>query len=121
MSKHTPGPWAVAGPFLNSKPIRTKTCVSLLGPEDQHGGQIIIGHIYYKVPNDAELEGQFKANIRLIAAAPDLLEACKMLAAVGKEYSIDLDTMLTFGPSYSAALKAIASAALQAIAKAEEK
>ena len=60
MSKHTPGPWKVAKPsrsHANGNPM-----YGLVGPE---------------IVADYEDWGFTEANARLIAAAPDLLEALK--------------------------------------------
>lgn len=57
---HTPGPWEVAGPSSNGKCLRifAGEYVGIIGGSDQSMRTI-------------------QANADLIAAAPDLLEACK--------------------------------------------
>lgn len=62
--RHTPGPW-----YQNGKSIR-----SLFGNEDHH----LIADVSGLHSDEAE----FAANANLIAAAPDLLKACKTLRAI---------------------------------------
>lgn len=64
MSKHTPGPWE-----LNSFAVEA--------PLD--GGTEVVAHVY----NDREAPptGSARANARLIASAPDLLEALVLARA----------------------------------------
>lgn len=59
---HTPGPWEVTGPSSNGKCLRifADEYVGIIGGSDQSIRTI-------------------QANADLIAAAPDLLEACKSL------------------------------------------
>ena len=57
MSTHTPGPWLIE-PTDTSKAIVTDDCV-----------------ICEMAPWDDEYQDELEANARLIAAAPDLLEA----------------------------------------------
>jgi hypothetical protein len=67
MSAHTPGPWQACGcghcGLVWSKPA--DWCVASMGggPHDEQG----------TMPNETRL-----ANARLVAAAPDLLEACEI-------------------------------------------
>lgn len=72
MSKHTPGPWAtvewpkpnIDGPYLKiSVHHRSETC---------HGGDHCVVEAGHTTP---EADATARANARLIAAAPDLLEA----------------------------------------------
>ena len=65
--KHTPGPWTVA--------------------EDDINGQAIVRGRHTEIATCwhhclGSLEIQMRANARLIAAAPDLLEACQTLATL---------------------------------------
>jgi len=71
--EHTPGPWSVA-------PIReqfgTEYCIQFTTPDGDKG------MIVYSMPKGAsncEVGAELTANARLIAAAPDLLEACEAL------------------------------------------
>ena len=67
--KHTEGPWHIEGKwkrFIRDYPLYIQTTV-IKGPDRQ-----IIGCTIYDSQNSQE------ANAHLIAAAPDLLEACKV-------------------------------------------
>lgn len=69
--KHTPGPWE----FVPSRTVRHSYPI---GCETHYGGEVISGvttlaHCPIGGPHIANWEN----NARLIAAAPDLLEACK--------------------------------------------
>jgi hypothetical protein len=69
MSKHTPGPWAV-------NPMNAQV--------DEFGGQgmpLPVCHMLW--PTDKRKEAETMANARLIAAAPDLLEALERILADG--------------------------------------
>lgn len=69
-NQHTPGPW-VASKGVDDEPDRW--CVLTDG-----GHQYFIAEIHNGAPGDTlETEG---ANARLMAAAPDLLAACKKAA-----------------------------------------
>jgi len=61
-TKHTPGPWKVEWPFEGG---------ALITADDGHGELAQVKTRYSKTNNLEEAE----ANARLIAAAPDLLEA----------------------------------------------
>ena len=60
MSKSTPGPWEASSPGMDY----------IVTASD--GRKFIVGDAVYHPENEA--------NARLIAAAPDLLRACKMVA-----------------------------------------
>jgi hypothetical protein len=69
MSKHTPGPWIGAGPsFGDPLPRYTTSIVTEWEHEDE--GCIDICELPFHHHDDEN-----EANARLIAAAPDLLEA----------------------------------------------
>lgn len=75
-TKHTPGPWRFAGLNGGMETIEGK----VFGVEN-----IPIAAAFYetrdmRVPQTQEYGDQVRANARLIAAAPELLEACKVLA-----------------------------------------
>jgi len=70
MSKHTPGPWEVR---------QAETGHTAVYP---HGGRERIADIYCPL----DINGNHAANARLIAAAPELLEACKSIL---KDYGYD--------------------------------
>ena len=56
-NKHTPGPWYYDFDCVSTKPRREGLNIALC--------------------TAGNTQGQFKANAKLIAAAPDLLEACQ--------------------------------------------
>lgn len=85
-AKHTPGPWHV-----KSDPFHFDTLSSIVGGEKRGDGKRFPSHeLNAEVGGFADFEIQ-EANARLIAAAPDLLEALeeaeKCLAE--SEYSED--------------------------------
>lgn len=77
---HTPGPWHVrnAGPHWNNPAIPNYRVVRTPTPSGPHGydvawspdGELVAEHVYED------------ADARLIAAAPDLLAACRDLVSV---------------------------------------
>jgi hypothetical protein len=72
MSQHTPGPWIVTDRGSNGgTTIRTTK-----------GDLSAVARIYYAAPYfgkmEEDSEANRQANAALIAAAPDLLEACKV-------------------------------------------
>ncbi len=69
MNKHTPGPWVAVA--------RTNSHVEIEAPDHA-------GYSAYSAKKIATLSANnFEANARLIAAAPDLLEALEKLACLG--------------------------------------
>lgn len=64
MSKSTPGPWSVSGPYADQT-------LSILAPQKESGWSPIIANIRKK-SDQSYFEAM--ANARLIAAAPELLE-----------------------------------------------
>jgi hypothetical protein len=72
MSKHTPGPWSVThfsrlyiGQFVDGA--------------ERHDAETASVPLFKTVATIVERTGETDANARLIAAAPELLEACKDL------------------------------------------
>ena len=97
-TKFTPGPWTVDddcnGPYA-------------LG----HDGIMVADCGIFTVPRGARTEETNAANVKLIVAAPDLYEACKIAATAeifGADGIIDLDV-----------LEIVIDAARAAIAKVE--
>ena len=76
-TKHTPGPWKVI-PYTNQHGVET-TAIS--SDDDMR-------NITYALPYNSP---QAEANARLIAAAPDLLEALKYARRFLKPDQADLD------------------------------
>lgn len=88
MNKHTPGPWGVAidGSGLpdsskrrpdNDEPYREACRVHAGDPEQ--GTLDNVAHVYRgSTDNFSDALAEQMANARLIAAAPDLLAACKV-------------------------------------------
>ena len=69
MTKHTPGPWLVGGPYPGVSVIYPVGC-------DDSGEQFeLITRLWDWEHGDAPEE--VKSNANLIAAAPELLEACE--------------------------------------------
>jgi hypothetical protein len=69
MTKHTDGPWEDREVGQN--------WIEILGKPDEYKSRLILGTV---LPTQYESLGKSdeqKANARLMAAAPDLLEACK--------------------------------------------
>ncbi len=64
MSKHTPGPWSL--PFITERPIQQE----VFGPDER------IARV--ELPGNSRHDEQV-ANARLIAAAPELLDALEKL------------------------------------------
>lgn len=93
-SKHTPGPWEV------------RTIDNSLGSVDTVGGVVTVAQAQEVSVADRNLGSpERKANARLIAAAPDLLEALQSLVAC---------ITSTRGPNADAALHASRLAILKA-------
>jgi hypothetical protein len=80
MSKHTPGPWAISAPDADADAI------AIWAPNETY----CIGEVFNvsRIPANA-------ANARLIAAAPELLEALQALIA---EYEPNLKAFATDAP-----------------------
>ena len=76
MSKHTPGPWAA------NKPTQSN------GRAEVYAGPMLVAQAFNWML-DAEGDEQCWADARLIAAAPELLEALKLALSIigfGKEH-----------------------------------
>jgi len=98
-AKHTPGPWHL----IEYRDAGGAITYSVVGADDDESGCAA-----WPGPTLAEVER--KPDARLIAAAPDLLEACRhMTAIVGRLACIE-DTINTEFLQYKAAFEAIANA-----------
>ncbi len=99
MSGHTPGPWSVwTGRLLGQDIFHDKRTVCA---DSGVGDKLAVAYCDYHTPERAE------ANARLIAAAPDLLEMCQMMAA---EYSREDGVFFERHPAIGRLLKTIAKA-----------
>jgi len=63
MNKHTPGPWQVT--MLHGEPARAVT----------NRDNVLVADCYPDTHEDLQLPQSYQANARLIAAAPEMLEA----------------------------------------------
>jgi hypothetical protein len=100
MAGHTPGPWVVKAQRYSHPGSGRKGAHHWITTED---GQ--------SLPMDSGLDPSAEANARLIAVAPNLFEACKVIL---EEYDDHPDEF----PRYSGLVKAIEQART-AIAEAE--
>jgi hypothetical protein len=75
MTQHTPGPWIGAGPSFGD-PLPRYTTSIMTEWEHEDGGYIEICELPFHHHDDEN-----EANARLIAAAPDLLEALSKIEA----------------------------------------
>lgn len=80
-TKHTPGPWLAQG---QENVASGKREWVIKTPEVDCVSRVIATTPYSKKYNDHE------ANARLIAAAPELLEACQLASAAIKSYQMRL-------------------------------
>jgi hypothetical protein len=71
MSAHTPGPW-----HRNIQPASKYS--TIFSGRNTHVARVVTNHL-----PDSEIE----ANCDLIAAAPELLQACKRLLASSRDYT----------------------------------
>jgi hypothetical protein len=78
MSKHTPGPWTA------NKPTQSN------GRAEVHAGPMLVAQAFNWLL-DAEGDEQCWADARLIAAAPDLLEALKAVVRVADRKTDEFD------------------------------
>ncbi len=94
MTKHTKGPWTVRGPDK----------ASIVGRRRDSDLPLHVAEVSLPIDDGHEYEMQ-KANAHLIAAAPELLEACRKLLAEHKEH-----TKMVSSPAIRTAVAAIAKA-----------
>lgn len=88
MSEHTPGPWV-----YQYFPEEDTWCIGYPGVD---------GMIAMAVPNEhLPTAVSAEANARLIAAAPDLLEACELIADWCDEYGEEHGVCLFCGPRHA--------------------
>lgn len=103
MSKRTPGPWMVA----------TCRAGSMLAVIDQEGS-IIAELVQWRTSTNPQIRQEPPANAQLMAAAPELLEACEAhMAALGSKIRDGKDR-----PEYAEAIYQAQKKMIAAIAKA---
>lgn len=100
-AKHTPGPWNVAPGFESTSQYRNRWRISAQSP-----------HVTGKMQTICELNGpwdekNYAANAHLIAASPELLEACESSLKV---LLMDSDMEKDFAPEISQLRTAILKA-----------
>lgn len=118
MNKHTPGPWEAC----HDGKCKCRQVWSIPGDcpvftANDKGEKVLVGLIHHEWGDDLDLiygeipAEQQEANARLIAAAPDLLEACKLvLENIAPKYS-----------SYHICVEKLRAAISKAEGKEEEK
>ena len=82
--QHTPGPWTIVSTF-NASDCDGKLLCSI------EGADLYLAEVWGDIGSKEEAE----ANARLIAAAPDLVAACKMWLAETKWLDADAGTEAT--------------------------
>jgi hypothetical protein len=97
-TQHTPGPWAVRDHWADEGAFEV---YPTRGGEPKIGQWSALAEVPEYGPNDAP---EAEANARLIAAAPDLLEALELMLE-------NLDAMYVVSPASSAHKKARAAIA----------
>lgn len=99
-TKHTPGPWT-----LQTVPTSCGICHKIGPFPAKQGSPDKPTHacVYVDYPGNGPREAELLANARLIAAAPELLEALREavdLAWIGDSHSVSFDSTVLFGPHY---------------------
>jgi len=82
MSKHTPGPWLLLGTKQVSFPMRAKDCTQGTW---YFTAQVGGGSFHY----DEVAEAELVANAKLVAAAPEMLEALRYIHSVIHHFGPD--------------------------------
>lgn len=86
MSRHTPGPWHAYEADYQQSHETALLPIFVVGPGEFHTvAQVRAGC------SDDDLPAQTAANARLIAAAPDLLEALKGVIRVADRRTVEFD------------------------------
>lgn len=113
-SKHTPGPWEMDSGMVQTAYIH-KDCKLTVGFCDVHTP---IAYMDRK-PNNGTMPTERDANARLIAAAPELLEALRAIIYPNNERTVEFNSNQQY---YLAKIEGgELERAIQAIAKAESK
>jgi hypothetical protein len=82
MSKYTPGPWSVYETKTSNWLVYASNGIANACPE----GQLVANCGVTALPATRE---ELDANARLIAAAPELLQALKLIIASGFAYGVE--------------------------------
>ena len=98
MSKHTPGPWYYTNEGINS-----------MGIVEKDGTNIM----HMATLQNSSASRHMEANARLIAAAPDLLEALKIFLNEFNDSEVMMRTPIAYYKAVSAARAAIAKAEVE--------
>jgi len=114
MSKPTPGPWGVE--YEEDLGRHTISMATALQTPGHYSAQHIIEYDHGLYPEDGKQYDEAEANARLIAAAPELLEACKKVL---QDEMSDYKSCAEFGGYVLD--DAVRDAVKAAIAKAEER
>mgnify|MGYP001559818486 CR=1 FL=1 len=105
---HTPGPWM----FDGDSPANQGFDIAM--PD---GGTLATA--YYDIDRDAYSVQQAEGNARLIAAAPDLLAACKVVAAAASKILLLSEKYTNAGSAAYGVACTLKRLVLDAIKKAE--
>ena len=109
MTKHTPGPWELHKPAFGEQHIYVSSDHTVHGMKTKSGRQHICVVPYEGKKGAVAYHEMFNANARLIAAAPNLLEALiEMTGALDRMQWKRLGS--TLGKPYDKACAAIAKA-----------
>ena len=101
MSGHTPGPWTIHAPAIfNARQIEDR----FIAAGKEHVAEVF----QYRNHEKVHADGTALANARLIAAAPDLLEAAWLAIAELSNLATNIDRSIYHRPAYKALEKAIA-------------
>jgi hypothetical protein len=106
-AKHTPGPWIV---HRGSRRQNDRDYMAVIDSIPDRDGQVVANCICHVAGTNPDKI----ANADLIAAAPDLLEACELMIDAMVAYEFDVDDCPT--PKH----RSLMTLARNAIAKAKE-
>ena len=111
MSKHTPGPWVV---FINDAGDAHTGWPISIHPKDNNEKSIVrTGGMYPYEWDEYTSQAEAVANARLIAAAPDLLEALQEISAFMQGHELWVDGMIRYPGDKEITPSEIARAAIK--------